>query len=77
MAMFKSPEYEMIVMALSSMIQTALGRLNAECLKPERGPDASDHFITNEQERVNRLKGIRNEFEEIANASSEIWPNVK
>lgn len=68
-------EYEKVVRGLSRLIRQARLALEDECTSPSRGgPDQSDGFIKNEEERVKVLCRLRDEFETIQTRTSTVLP---
>lgn len=66
--------YFAVVNGLSEMIRNARIILNRECSQPSRDPDSSDHFISQETERVKKLCQVRDDFEAIACSTSTLMP---
>lgn len=67
-------DYEVIVNRLGRLIRQARQALDNERTAPSRGPDQSDHFIKQEQARVQGLVKIREDFEALECATSELRP---
>jgi len=67
-------DYEVIVNRLGRLIRQARGALDNERTAPSRGSDQSDHFIQQEQARVQGLTKIREDFEALECSTSELRP---
>ena len=62
-------DYEQVVNTLSRLIQVSLAMRDSESSRPSRTPDASDFYIGTLKGRIETLRRIRQEFEDVMTTS--------